>query len=62
MSKKQKKFYMALKSIEQLLILVSATTGCVSSFTSASLLGFPVVIESSAEGLNIWAITAEIKK
>ena len=53
MSKKQKKFYMALKSIEQLLILVSAITGCVSSFTSASLLGFPVVIASSAEGLNI---------
>ena len=44
--------------------LISTTTGCISSSVSisvfASLVDIPIT--SSATGLNIYAITAEIKK
>ena len=62
MSKKHKKFYATLSYIEDLLILTSTVTGCVSISNFASLVGIPVGIASSALGLNICAITGGIKK
>ena len=50
---------MALNFIEHVLILV---TGCISISVSAFLLGILIGITISAIGLNICAITAEIKK
>ena len=47
---------------EQLLILVSTTTGFISISTFAFLIGIPIVITSSAIGLKICAVTAGIKK
>ena len=44
------------------LVLSSTVTGCVTIFTFASLVGRVVGIASSALGLRICAITAEIKK
>ena len=55
MSKKHKKVCGVLNYIENLLILVSIVT-------SASLVDIPVGITSSAVGLKICVITAEIKK
>ena len=51
-----------LNYVENLLILVSTVTGCVSISTFASLVVIPVGITSSAVGIKICAITAEIKK
>ena len=51
-----------LNNVENLHILVSTVTGCVSIFTYASLVCIPVGITSSAVGLNIREITAGIKK
>ena len=48
--------------IKHLLILVSRVTGCVSISAFAFLVGIPVGITSSAIGLNIYVITAGIKK
>ena len=48
--------------IENLLILISAVTGCVSISAFASLADIPVGITSSAIGLKICVITAGIKK
>ena len=48
--------------IKHLLILVSRVTGCVSISAFAFLVRIPVGITSSAIGLNIYVITAGIKK
>ena len=52
---------MALNYIEHLLILTSGDTRFVSVFAFASLVGIPISIENSAEGLKVFAITAGIK-
>ena len=62
MSKKYKKVCMTLKYIEDFLILVSAVTGCISISASASLLGVPIGIMSSATALKVCATTAGIKR
>ena len=61
-SKKQKKDCRVLNYIEHLLILISAVTGSVSISAFASLVGIPIGIATSAVGLKICVITAEIKK
>ena len=43
-------------------ILASIVTGCVSIFAFASLVCIPISSTSSAVGLKVCAITAEIKK
>ena len=62
MSKKHKKVCTTLNYIEHFLLLTSTITGCVSISSFASLVGIPIGITSSANGLKICAITAEIKK
>ena len=62
MSNKPKKVCTTLKYVEQFIILVSAITGCISISAFTSLLGIRIWITSSATGLKIYAITAEIKK
>ena len=52
MSKKHKKVCWVLNYIEQLLILVSSVTRCVSISAFASLGGIPVGITSSAVALK----------
>ena len=52
MSKKHKTVCTTLYYIEQLLVLASAITGCISTSAFASLLGTPVGITTSAAGLN----------
>ena len=62
MSKRYKKCKY-LNHVQQLLILVSAVTVCVSISAFASLACIPVVmITSSAVGIKTCAITAGIKK
>ena len=61
MSKKHKKVYTVLNYIEQLLILASVVTRCVSIFAFASLFGISFRNTSSAFTIKICAITAEIK-
>ena len=61
MSQKYKKTCKYLNYVEQLLILVSTVTGCVSISAFASLLCFPVGIKSSAVGIKICPIIAGIK-
>ena len=46
--------------VENFLILASTITGCVSISAFASLIGIPVGITSSAIGLKICAIGAEV--
>ena len=62
MSKKHKKVCTTLNYIEHFLILVFTITGCISISAFASLIDIPLGITSSAIGLKICAITAEIKK
>ena len=62
MSKKHKKVCATLNCIEHFLVLASTITGCVSISVSASLIGIPIRITSSATGLKICVITAGIKK
>ena len=62
MSKTHKKVYTTLYYIEHFIILASTITGCISISAFASLIGIPIGITSSAIGLWIWAMTAEIKK
>ena len=50
MSEKYKKTCKYLNYVEHLLILPSTVTGCISSFSSASLI--PVGIKSSAVGIK----------
>ena len=61
MSEKYKKTCKYLNYIENLLILLSTVTGCVSISVFASLVFVPVSITSSAIGLKICTITAGIK-
>ena len=62
MSKKHKRVYRVLKYIENLLILISTVTGCVSISDFASLVGILMGNTSSGIGLKICVITAGIKK
>ena len=64
MREKYKKICKYLNYVENLLILVSTITGCVSIFISifASLVDINVVITSSSVGINIREITVGIKK
>ena len=62
MSKKHEKVYRVLNYIENLLILLSTVSGCVSVSAFAALVGIPIEITSSAIGLKIFVITAAIKK
>ena len=62
MSKKYKKVCKNLIYTEHFLILGSATTGCASMSTFASLVGISIGITSSAIGLKICPIIAAIKK
>ena len=51
-----------LNYVEQLLILASTVTGCVSISAFTSLVCVPVSITSPAVGLKFCAIIARIKK
>ena len=62
MSEKYKKTCKYLNYVENLRILVSTVTGCVSISAFASLVCVPVGITSSAVGIKIFPITARIKK
>ena len=62
MDKKHKNAFTALNYIEHLLFLPSVLTGFVSIFTFGFLFGIPIGIASSGVGLEIFAITAGIKK
>ena len=62
MSKKRKKVSTILNYAVHFLILVSTINGFVPISTFASLVGIPIGITSSVVGLNIFAITAGIKK
>ena len=59
MSRKHNKLPTTLNYIKHFLILASAITRCISIYAFAS---WPIGITSSAIGLKIWAINAEIKK
>ena len=58
MSEKQKKVGRVLNYFEHFLAFVSAVSGCISISTFASLVG----VVSSAVGIKLCAIIAEIKK
>ena len=62
MSRKHKKVCTVLNYIENLLILTSTFTGCVSIFACSSFVPIPVKITSFAGWLQTCAITARIKK
>ena len=62
MCNKHEKVCTTLNYIEHFLILTSTLTGCVSISAFSSLVGNPIEISSSVIGLNICAITAELKK
>ena len=53
MSKKQRKVCRVLNYIDHSLIAISTITECVSISASASLVGIPLGITSSATGVNI---------
>ena len=61
-SEKHKKLLTNLNYTEHLHVLASTITGCVSISVFASLFGIPVDIESFSVGINLYAITAAIKK
>ena len=61
-SKRLKNSCMTLNYVEHLITLTFAVTGCISISTFASLAVVPVGIVSSASGLNVCAITAEIEE
>ena len=62
MSRKPKKISTTLNYTEHFLILASETTGCASASAFAFLIGIAIGISSSAIGLKVCAITAEIMK
>ena len=62
MSEKYKKTCKYLNYVENVLILSPIITGCILVSAFTSLVCAPVVITSSAVGIKICAITAEIKK
>ena len=61
-SKKHQKICTTLNCVEHFLILASTITGFISISAFTSLIGIPIEIMSSAVGLKICAIAAEIKK
>ena len=61
MSKRYKKAYKYLNYVENLLILASTVTGCVSVSAFASSVCVPVGITIFTVGINICAIVAGIK-
>ena len=61
-SRKHKKVSRVLHYIERLGILISTICGCISISVFASLVGFPVGNTTSAVGLKICVINAEVKK
>ena len=61
-SEKYEKKCKYLNHVEDLLILVSTVTGCVSISAFASFLCVSVYITSSALGIKMCAITAGIKR
>ena len=61
-SEKYEKKCNYLNHVEDLLILVSTATGCVSISAFASFLSVPVYITSSALGIKMCAITAGINR
>ena len=62
MSEQYNKTSYYLNYVENVLILASTVTGCISISAFASLVCVPVIITSSALGIYICAITAGIKK
>ena len=62
MSEKYKKTCKYLNYVEHLFILVSTITSCISISTFFSLVSAPVCITTSAVGIKICAIIAEIRK
>ena len=62
LTRKHKTVCTTLNYIEQIHILVSAITACISTSAFAYLLCIPIKIMSSAIGLKICAIAAGIKK
>ena len=62
MSEQYNKTSCYLNYVENVLILASTVTGCISISAFASLVCVPVIIASSALGIYICAITAGIKK
>ena len=62
MSKKHKNVCRVLNYIDHSLILISTINGCVSISVSASLVGIPVGIMSSAVALNISVIMCRNKR
>ena len=62
MNKKDKKVWRVLNYIEPLLIAIFTVCGCISISGFTFLVGILTGIQSSAKGLKIFVITAEIKK
>ena len=62
MSKNHKQFCRVLNYVDNLFIVISAITGCVSISTFASLLRMPIGITGSTIGLKNCAITAGINR
>ena len=62
MSKNYEKTCKYLNYVEHLVILASTVAGCFSISAFASLVAIPVGIRSSAVGIKIFVITAEIGK
>ena len=61
MSKRHKNVFTVFNYVEHLFVLASAVTRCVSISAFVSFVGIPIGITSSAVGIKISAITAEIK-
>lgn len=61
MSEKHKKVFTVLNYIEQLLILISTVTGCLSISAFPLLIDIPIGITTFALELNFFLITVEIK-
>ena len=62
MSRKHKMVCVSLNYIEDVFILVSRITGCISISAFASLVGVSIGIRSSVIGLKIFAIAVRTKK
>ena len=61
MGNRHKNVFTVLNYVEHLFVLASAVTRCVSISAFVSFVGIPIGITSSAVGIKIFAITAEIK-
>ena len=62
MSKKLKNICRVLSYTERLLIVISTATGCISLSAFVSLVGIPIGMISSVNGLKNYVITAKVKK